>query len=124
MLRVLMISLTSFLLVGCATLTNDAFVPMYLSFSDGSNGNCQVTNKRMNFTTEVPGSPMIRRSDDNLQLSCETDDGRKAVASVQSTIGAELVASAVWIDFGITDSITDKHRNYPSSFVIPVSPKK
>ena len=29
--------------------------------------------------------------------------------------------SAIFLDFGITDAITDMHRNYPSSFVIPVS---
>jgi hypothetical protein len=33
---------------------------------------------------------------------------------------AKIVASAVFIDFGITDSITDKHRQYPASFVIPI----
>lgn len=74
----------------------------------------------MSITTEIPGTPMVRRSDDNLQLNCETDDGRKAVSSVPSKMGAKIVASAVFIDFGITDAITDKHREYPASFVIPV----
>ena len=38
----------------------------------------------------------------------------------RSTVGAKIVASAVFIDFGITDAITDKHRDYPASFVIPI----
>ena len=28
-----------------------------------------------------------------------------------------------FLDFGIVDAITDKHRNYPASFVIPVRAK-
>jgi hypothetical protein len=63
---------------------------------------------------------MIRRSDDQLVYTCETEDGRKATGAIASTVGAKIVASAVFIDFGITDAITDKHREYPASFVIPV----
>jgi hypothetical protein len=104
----------------CASITNDAFVPMALSFSDGSSGTCQLTNKRMSIEAPIPSAPMVRRSDDNLQLNCTTEDGRSAFASVPSTMGGKIVASAVFIDFGITDAITDKHREYPASYVIPV----
>ena len=104
----------------CASITNDAYVPMALSFSDGSSGTCQLTNKRMSIEAPIPSAPMVRRSDDNLQLNCTTDDGRSAFASVPSTMGGKIVASAVFIDFGITDAITDKHREYPASYVVPV----
>ena len=107
-------------LVSCASLTNDAYVPMALSFSDGSSGNCEISNKRMTLEAPIPSSQLIRRSDDNLILRCETDDGRKGFASVPSTMGGKIVASAVFLDLGITDAITDKHREYPPSFVIPV----
>ena len=63
---------------------------------------------------------MIRRSDDNLNLTCETEDGRKAFASIPSTMGVKIALSAVFLDFGITDAITDKHREYPSNFVVPI----
>ena len=107
-------------LSSCASITNDSFVPMAISFSDGSSGTCQITNKRMSIEAPIPSAPMIRRSDDNLNLSCKTDDGRTAIASVPSAMGAKIVASAVFLDFGIVDSITDKHREYPSSYVVPV----
>ena len=108
------------LLSSCASITNDAFVPMAISFSDGSSGTCQITNKRMSIEAPIPSAPMIRRSDDNLQLNCKTDDGRTAIASVPSSMGGKIVASAVFLDFGIVDSITDKHREYPASYVVPV----
>ena len=108
------------LLTGCASITNDAFVPMAISFSDGSSGTCQISNKRMAIEAEIPSSPLIRRSDDNLVLNCTTDDGRTGFASVPSSMGGKIVASAVFLDFGITDAITDKHREYPASFVVPV----
>ena len=48
-------------------------------------------------------------------------DGKKAVGTIKSSIeGEKLGASVLFIDLGITDAITDKHRTYPSSFVIPV----
>ena len=122
-MRYVAMSLAVIGLAGCASLTNDAFVPMAISFSDGSSGTCQLTNKRMSISAEIPSSPLIRRSDDNLQFNCTTDDGRTAFASVPSTMGAKIVASGVFLDLGITDAITDKHREYPASYVIPVKAK-
>ena len=123
-MRFLLLATATFALFGCASLTNDAFVPMSISFSDGSSGKCQLTNKRMSIQTEVPGMPMVRRSDDNLQFNCTTDDGRTAFASVPSTMGGKIVASAVFLDLGITDAITDKHREYPASYVVPIKAKE
>ena len=122
-MRFLTLIVSAFAISGCASLTNDAFVPMSLSLSDGSSGTCQLTNKRMSIETEVPGMPMVRRSDDNLQINCTTEDGRTAFASVPSTMGGKIIASAVFLDFGITDAITDKHREYPASYVVPIKAK-
>lgn len=107
-------------LTGCATLTNDANVPVAFSFSDGSNGSCMFRNKRGTWNNSVPATVYIRRSDDALTYDCKAEDGREANGSIPSKIGAKIVASAVFIDFGITDAITDKHREYPSSYVIPI----
>ena len=119
-LLIAMVTLSTF---GCATLTNDAMDPIALSLSDGGNANCVLTNKRGVWTTDVPITIPIRRSDDDLKYECETEDGRKAVGTIPSTVGAKIVASAVFIDFGITDAITDKHRDYPASYVIPIIAK-
>jgi hypothetical protein len=107
-------------LTGCATITSDPMTPIAISFSDGSSGTCHLTNKRGSWSLEIPSTVYVRRSDDVLNCQCVTKDGREAVVAIPSTIGAKIVASAVFLDFGIVDSITDKHREYPSSFVIPV----
>ena len=120
-MKKLLIAVATMLIVGCATLTSDAMDPIALSFSDGGNGKCVLTNKRGVWSTEVPVTIPIRRSDDDLKYECETEDGREAIGSIPSTVGAKIVASAVFIDFGITDAITDKHRDYPASFVIPIA---
>ena len=39
-------ALTLVALSGCATLTEDAMTPVTLTFSDGSNGQCNLENKR------------------------------------------------------------------------------
>ena len=108
------------LLFSCSTITNDAEVPIALSFSDGSEGECQLENKRVAMTVSIPSTPMVRRSDDNLKFRCTTSDGRDAFGSIPSTMGGKIIASAVFIDFGITDAITDMHREYPASYVIPI----
>ena len=111
-------------ITSCATIVNDANVPVALSFSDGSEGRCKLSNKRANYDVEVPGTHMIRRSDDALRYDCETKSGKKGFGSIPSTLeGGKLAASVFFWDLGITDSITDKHRIYPSSFVVPVKKK-
>ncbi|MCI0364126.1 MAG: hypothetical protein L0219_09615 [Phycisphaerales bacterium] len=111
------------MLAGCATLTEDAMTPVALTFSEGSNGKCNLSNKRGVWQTTIPTTVSVRKSDDGLKYDCETQDGRKAVGMIPSTMGGKIIASAVFIDFGITDAITDKHRQYPASFVIPVEQK-
>lgn len=107
--------------VGCATLTEDAMTPIAFSFSDGSNGDCQLTNKRGLWSTDIPNTVYVRKSDDGLRYQCKTTDGRDAAGLIPSEMGGKIIASAVFIDFGITDAITDKHRKYPVSFVIPIA---
>ena len=104
----------------CATITNDPTVPISLSFSDGSGGECDLRNKRGNWNTEIPGTVRVRRSDDVLHYDCESAGGLEAKGDIPSRMGGKIVASAVFLDFGIVDSITDRHREYPPSFVIPI----
>lgn len=105
---------------GCATLTEDAMTPIAISFSDGSNGQCKLQNKRGAWQTPIPVTYSVRKSDDPLKYDCTTTDGRTAFGSMPSTMGGKIVASAVFLDFGITDAITDKHRQYPATYVIPM----
>ncbi len=114
------------LLSGCATIVNDPNIPLTLSFSGGSSGQCTFKNKRGVWSSAIPTQGvMIRRSDDALIYECTTEDGREVVGFVKSEIeGGKLAASAVFWDFGITDSITDKHRTYQGNIVIPVSAKQ
>lgn len=108
-------------LSGCATIVNDPMIPMTFTFSDGSNGTCELQNKRGLWQTSLPATTMIRRSDDPLIYRCKTTDGREAVGSIVSEMeGEKLAASVFFFDFGITDAITDKHRKYQGNVVIPV----
>ena len=120
MLKTLIAILSGAILVSCASIVNDPNVPITLSFSDGSNGNCKLNNKRASYSVEVPGTNMIRRSDDPLRYDCKTKSGKTAYGSIPSEIEGEKLAGSVLIDFGITDSITDKHRTYTPNFVVPV----
>ena len=108
-------------LTSCATIVNDANVPVTLSFSDGSSGSCKLSNKRMQYQVDIPGTHQIRRSDDALKFDCKTESGKTAFGSIPSEIeDAKLAGSVVFFDLGITDSITDKHRTYTPNFTIPV----
>tara|TARA_B100001027_G_C15966349_1_gene197853 strand:+ start:38 stop:403 length:366 start_codon:yes stop_codon:yes gene_type:complete len=114
--------ITIMFLASCATIVNDPNTPVALSFSDGSNGTCNLTNKRGSWTGKVPGTFSIRRSDDPLRYDCTTETGKKGFGSIASSMeAAKLGASVLFFDLGITDAITDKHRTYSASFVIPVN---
>ena len=110
------------LMAGCATIVNDANIPLAFSFSDGSQGQCTFKNKRGSWYSEIPTtSVMIRRSDDALIYECKTADGRTANGSVRSEVeGEKMAASVIFWDLGITDAITDKHRTYQGNVVIPI----
>ncbi len=99
-------------------------IPLAVSFSDGSKGECEFTNKRGVWETDIPTkNVMIRRSDDDLIYDCTTADGRNSTGSIKSEIeGEKVAASVVFWDLGITDAITDKHRTYQGNIVIPVEP--
>lgn len=68
----------------------------------------------------MPDVTYIRGSDDRLQYNCVTSGGKTAKGGIKSTLGGKIVASAVVLDFGIVDSITDKHQECPAIFVTPV----
>ena len=97
-------------------------MPVALSFSDGSEGKCKLSNKRAQYNVNIPSTTMVRRSDDALRYDCETVDGKKGFGSIPSEMeGGKMAASVVFFDLGITDAITDKSRTYTPSFVIPVN---
>lgn len=109
---------------GCATLTEDAMTPIAISFSDGNEGKCHLQNKRGAWTADLPTTIYVRKSDDGLRYDCETEDGRETIGLIPSEMGGKIIASAIFLDFGITDAITDKHRRYPESFVVPIKRKR
>ena len=122
MRKAFLMFVTSFFLVSCATIVNDPNVPVALSFSDGSDGSCTLTNKRGSWSGKVPGTFSIRRSDDTLRYNCKTNSGKTGIGGIASSMeGAKLGASVLFFDLGITDAITDKHRTYSPSFTIPVN---
>lgn len=126
MLRVPLLTFLAFTLSGCATIVNDANIPLTVSFSDGSSGECTFKNKRGTWTSPIPTQGvMIRRSDDALVYECTTSDGRESNGSIRSEMeGGKMAASVVFLDLGITDAITDKHRTYQGNVVIPVTSAK
>ena len=110
------------LVTGCATLTNDP--NQQVSFKapgcKKDEVSCVVRNKRGQWSFAVPSVVPIRRSDDPLVLDCEGPEGVRHQESVPSRMGGKIVASAVFLDLGITDAITDKHREYPAQVILQI----
>jgi len=124
-MRIIFVIGSLIMLAGCASIVNDANIPLTFSFSDGTEGKCVLDNKRGRWEVDLPGTTMIRRSDDALKYECVTDDGRESIGSIASKMdAAKFGASVIFIDLGITDAITDKHRDYERNIVIPVKGKK
>ena len=107
------------LVAGCASLTNDPHQPVQFiaPACQSVQVECSAQNKRGSWTFDPPETVLIRRSDDVLQIHC-TAQGREYIQSIPSRMGGKIVASAIFLDFGIVDAITDKHREYPSQIVL------
>ena len=109
----------------CSTIVNDSHLPINLSFSDNSAGQCNLRNKRESYVAQIPSTIPVRRSDDPLVYNCTTEDGRQANGSIMSTVGQTMAGNII---FGggigaIIDANNDMHREYPGYFVIPVIAK-
>ena len=115
---ILIVMAILFGIVGCATLTSDAMTPIEFSFSDNTTGTCHLRNKRGAWKVDVPDTVYVRRSDDLLIYSCENESDVKSTGEIISTISPKMAASIVFLDLGITDAITDKHREYPRTYVV------
>ncbi len=116
--------LTIAALSGCATLTNDPMQPVqFVALGcKGVDLTCLAQNKRGSWTFKPPETVYIRRSDDLLQIRCDIPDRQEAyVQSIPSRMGGKIIASAVFLDFGIVDAITDMHREYPAQIVLPAA---
>ena len=104
---------------GCATIVNDPMVPVEFIPQGCERLQCTARNKRGQWQVEAPGTAMIRRSDDTLHVECTDAAGEQFRAQVESEIEVEkLAGSVVFFDLGITDSITDKHRDYPRQVLV------
>ncbi len=117
-IRTFTLGLAALALTGCATLTNDAMQQIeFIAPQCATTIPCNATNKRGRWQFYAPATVPIRRSDDLLVVRCRTNRGIHT-QSVKSRSDAKIVASAVFIDLGITDAITDKHREYPQQVII------
>ena len=104
---------------GCATIVNDPMIPVEFIPQGCAQLQCTASNKRGQWSVTAPGTTMIRRSDDTLQVQCTNPAGQPFSTQVKSEIeGAKLAGSVVFFDLGITDSITDKHRDYARQVLI------
>ena len=104
----------------CGSRANDPTQPIQF-VAPGCKGvevECTAQNKRGSWEFEPPATVHIRRSDDVLQIRCEVSNQRDHVQSIPSRMGGKIIASAIFLDFGIVDSITDKHREYPAQIVL------
>jgi hypothetical protein len=109
-------------LMGCSTVLNESHIPITLSFSDNSAGNCELKNKRESYSTKIPATLSVRRSDDSLIYDCTTSDGRKANGAIKSSREGSIWGNVI-LGGGIgaiVDADKDMHRIYPDSYVIPV----
>jgi len=121
-MRIVSLLLITTFLSSCSSIVNESHVPINLSFSDNSGGECSLRNKRESYKTAIPASILVRRSDDPLIYDCTTTDGRKANGSINSKVG-QTMAGNIILGGGIgaiVDANNDMHREYPDAFVIPV----
>ena len=115
MTRRLVAAATAAILTGCATLTNDATQPVHFATPGcgKSQASCLAYNKRGSWMFDPPETIFVRRSDDPLKVVCEQSGGDTYRNETGSVIGPKFAASIVLVGIGLTDALTDMHREYP-----------
>lgn len=112
------------LLTGCATLTNDPMQQINFVAPDCGPEielTCIAENKRGQWKFSPPVTTSIRRSDGMLHITCfEPGQNAPQETLIPSTMSPKIAASAVFLDFGVTDAITDMHREYPPQIILNV----
>lgn len=105
----------------CATISNDPMIPVtFVAPHCEPDLQCTATNKRGSWPFSPPQTVMIRRSDDTLRIQCKAPGGTKTLThAVTSEMEHGKMGASILLDFGITDSITDKHRKYAAQVEIP-----
>ena len=116
MTRGLVATAAAAILTGCATLTNHATQPVHFAAPgcETSEAICLAYNKRGSWLLDPPETIFVRRSDDPLSVVCEQPGGETYRNATPSRIGRKFVASVILLDLGLTDAITDRHREYPA----------
>ena len=119
--RTVLLASSVFTVAGCATLTNDPHqnVSFEAPGCKPHTVTCKAWNKRGTWEFGIPEVVPIRRSDDILRIECVDEQGQVHTDQVASEIGEKMTVST-FLDFGITDAITDKHREYPERIVLQI----
>ena len=115
MTRTLAAAAAAAILTGCATLTNDATQPVHFATPGcaKSEESCLAYNRRGRWMFDPPETVFVRRSDDPLRVVCERAGGKPYRNETGSVVGPKFAASIVLVGVGLTDAITDMHREYP-----------
>ena len=119
-LRYILFGTLALSISSCATITNDPSqaIQFVAPGCQGVQIECTAQNKRGSYKFDPPETVHIRRSDDDLRISCNVPGRSDYVQNIASRMGGKIVASAVFLDLGIVDAITDKHREYPVQIVL------
>ena len=109
------------LLTGCASISKGTTqtIRVDTKASDGSvidQADCQLTNNKGTYSIKSGGSTMIRRSSQNLDISCTNSNSETAQAKVISRANAGLAGNIIF--GGVVGAVID-HSNgsaytYPS----------
>lgn len=116
------VAITLIFLSGCASIVSDETATIGIQAPGCPSGTtCTLTHKKGSWVMQPPGTITIPKSDDTLQISCETPDGKQVTQSAASEFGEMFLGNII---FGggigmIVDANTDAHRRYPASIIIP-----
>ena len=115
MTRRLVAAAAAAILTGCATLTNDPTQPVHFATPGcaKSQEHCLAYNRRGSWMFDPPETVFVRRSDDPLRVVCERSGRKPYTNETGSVIGPKFAASIVLVGVGLTDAVTDMHREYP-----------
>jgi hypothetical protein len=118
------VAAASLLLSGCASVVRGSTESILITTPPTTGASCILSNPRGNWTVVTPGVVEVKKSKQDVRVTCTKDGFQDGVASIESgfegwTVGNLLIGGLIGL--GI-DAATGSINDYANAFQVPMFP--
>jgi hypothetical protein len=106
---------------GCANIVRGTSEAVNIETTECPGARCILQQKKGSWEVTAPGSVVIPRSDDTLNVTCSKGEHTASVAVDSGVSSGAIVGDALLFGiFSAANAATDAHREYPDKITVPL----